>query len=325
MTIHLVANPTSGGGRAARMLPRVVEQLRRTFVGRPLVVQKATNYAHARQVINDAVACHTEDEVLVVLGGDGMMHLGLNAVAGTDVPLGMIAAGSGDDLCRGLGIDVDDPGQALELIGLPARPIDLLRVDPLTPVGPNRGRGDDSPVSADEQQRRWVGSILCSGFDALVNIRANAMTFPRGRLQYPVAVFTELRDFQPLRYELVVDGERRELEAMLIAIGNTSSFGGGLRMCPDADPDDGLLDITIIHPVGRAKLVRMFGEVYAGTFTRIKEVELIRARRVELSGWLADGTPLTAMGDGELIGSIPRVIECVSGALNAYAPPQHPR
>lgn len=304
MTIHLVANPTSGGGRAGRILPRVVERIRRTYPGVPMVVQRTSGFDHARECLAMAVSASGPEDRIVVMGGDGMMHLGVNAVAETGIPLAMIPAGSGNDLCRGLGVPVGEERAALDLMAGTPKPFDLLRI---------------SQPSAPTTAPTWVGSIVASGFDARVNLRANAMTFPRGRAQYPVAVAAELATFRPIHYRLVVDGQVRELDAMLVAIGNTTSFGGGLRMCPEADPDDGLLDITIIHPVGRATLVRMFPAIYSGAFTHLDVVELVRARSVELSGTLADGTPLTVMGDGEEIGPVPRTIDCVPGALLAYA------
>ena len=311
MTIHLVVNPTSGGGRGERILPTVLGRVRQAFAGRRVVVQRATDFAHARQCVNEVVANRTDDDVLVVMGGDGMMHLGINAVAGTSVPLGMIPAGSGDDLCRGLGIDVRDLDSTLDLLSCEPRQVDLLRI--------GRRRVDQRTGESDKSVT-WVGSILATGFDARVNLRANHMTFPPGRLQYPVAVAKELSTFSPLHYRLVVDGVPRDLEAMLVAVGNTASFGGGLRMCPEAVPDDGLLDLTIIHPVRRRTLVRMFPAIYRGAFTHLDEVELLRARTVELDGTLADGTPLTMMGDGEEIGPAPSTISCEPGALTVFAP-----
>lgn len=309
MTIHLVVNPASGGGRGERILPTVLGRVREAFGGRRVIVQRTTDYAHARRCVNEAVTHRADDDVLVVMGGDGIMHLGINAVAGTSVPLGMVPAGSGDDLCRGLGIDVRDLDSTLDLLSCEPRQVDLLRVDHAEPE-----------PSEDAAGPTWVGSILATGFDARVNLRANHMTFPPGRLQYPVAVAAELSTFRPLHYRLVVDGVPRELDAMLVAIGNTTSFGGGLRMCPNAVPDDGLLDITIIHPVRRRTLVRMFPAIYRGAFTHLDEVELVRARTVHLEGTLADGAPLTMMGDGEEIGPAPSTVSCVPGALTVFAP-----
>lgn len=305
MTVHLVVNPSAGGGRAGRQLPAVVAQVRRTFTDRPVRVHQATSFDHARDCLRDAIDARQDDDVLIVMGGDGMMHLGLNAVAGTEIALGMIPSGSGDDLCRGLGIPVDDIEAALDLLSTEPRSVDLMQ------VGSN-----------------WVGSIVASGFDARVNLRANHMTFPRGRLQYPVAVAAELATFRPLNYRIIVDGTVRELEAMLVAVGNTTSYGGGLKMCPDAVPDDGLLDVTIIHPVPRRTLVRMFPKIYAGAFTHLSVVEQFRCRELELDGTLAmtdpgeQVTPITAMGDGEELGPTPCTITCRPGALQVFAPGQ---
>ncbi|MGD7787363.1 diacylglycerol/lipid kinase family protein [Propionibacteriaceae bacterium Y1700] len=302
MTVTVVANPTSGSGRAARMLPTVVAKVRATFADHRIVVRRTTHYDHAKAICQQAAADHGPEDVLIMVGGDGMMHLGLNAVAGTEVALGLIAAGSGDDLCRGLGIDVKHPDQSLTLMTEPPRPVDLIRVDTA-----------DGDV-------RWVGSIVASGFDALVNARANAMTFPKGALQYPAALFAELATFRPLHYAITVDGVRRELESMLIAIGNTTSFGGGIKMCPEADPTDGQLDLTVIHPVSRRLLLRMFPQIYTGTFVSLDEVELLRATTVELDGSYADGRPLQVMGDGEALATAPVTLTLVPGAAQVFRP-----
>ena len=110
----------------------------------------------------------------------------------------------------------------------------------------------------------YVAAVLATGFDALVNRRANQMPWPRGSTRYALAVMAELRVFSPLHYRLTLDGQIRKLPAMLVAIGNTSSYGGGMLICPQADPYDGLLDVTIVRPVGRMKLLTLFPEIYSG-------------------------------------------------------------
>lgn len=302
MTVHLVANPAAGGGAAGKKLPSVVARVRRIFTGRPVVVHQVDDFEHARSCLDQAINGRQADDILVVMGGDGMMHLGVDAVAWTGIPLGMIPSGSGDDLCRGLGIPVGDVDAALDLLNGEPRSVDLIQAD-------------------DE----WVGSIVASGFDARVNLRANAMKFPRGRMQYPVALMKELSTFRPLQYTITVDGQERELDAMLIAVGNTSSYGGGLKICPDADPEDGLLDVTIIHPVSRRTLVGIFPKIYAGAFTHLDVVERFRCAQIRIDGELpATGEKLTAMGDGEEIGPLPMTFHCRPRALNVFAPPREP-
>ncbi len=238
-------------------------------------------------------------EVLAVMGGDGMMHLGLNTVAeahanGTSVTtLGMIPAGTGNDFCRGVGLDPDDPIAAARVIASgEVRALDLARVND-----------------------RFVGAVVASGFDALVNRRANSMPWPKGSLRYPLATLAELRLFAPLHYRLVIDGVVRDLDAMLVAIGNTSSYGGGLKICPNADPTDGDLDITIVHPVSRFKLLQLLPQMYSGKFARDPCVEQLRAKEVTVIG-----PGLVGFGDGEMIGATPLAVTSVARALPVFVP-----
>jgi diacylglycerol kinase (ATP) len=148
-----------------------------------------------------------------------------------------------------------------------------------------------------------------------VNRRANQMPWPRGSTRYALATMAELRVFSPLRYRLTLDGEVREQLAMLVAIGNTSSYGGGMLICPKADPYDGLLDVTIVHPVGRLKLLRLFPEMYSGKFVRDPCVEQLRVREVTV-----EGPGLVGFGDGEMIAAAPLTICCVPRALPVFVP-----
>ena len=188
----------------------------------------------------------------------------------------MIPAGTGNELCRGIGLPAKDAVAAAEVIAAGyTRSIDLARV-----------------------AETYVAAVLATGFDALVNRRANQMPWPRGSTRYAIAVMAELRVFSPLHYRLTVDGQVRELRAMLVAIGNTSSYGGGMLICPQADPYDGLLDVTIIHPVSRLKLLRLFPEMYSGKFVRDSCVEQLRVREATV-----EGPGLVGFGDGEMLGA----------------------
>jgi diacylglycerol kinase (ATP) len=156
---------------------------------------------------------------------------------------------------------------------------------------------------------------LATGFDALVNGRANALPWPKGSMRYPLATLAELRVFSALNYRLTIDGRPRELEAMFVAIGNTCSYGGGMLICPEADPYDGLLDVTIIHPVGRLKLLRLFPEMYSGKFVRDPCVEQLRVREVRI-----EGPGLVGFGDGEMIAAAPLRVCSVPRALPVFVP-----
>ncbi len=293
--LTLVVNPSSGKGRALELLPQVAGRLRDS--GNELEILLSRDFAEARTMTDYAV--DSGADVLVVMGGDGMMHLGVNSCArngSVDKPqttLGMIPAGTGNDLCRGIGLDPGDALAAAETIARGhTRLIDLARI-----------------------HDRYVGAVVASGFDALVNRRANEMPWPRGSMRYPLATLAELRVFSPLPYRLTIDGVVRELQAMLVAVGNTSSYGGGMKICPNADPTDGLLDVTIIHPVGGMKLLRLLPQMYSGRFARDACVEQLRAREITV-----DGPGLVGFGDGEMIGAAPLRITSVPQAIPVLAP-----
>lgn len=309
-SIALVVNPAAAKGRAEALLPQVAGRLRDT--GHPVEIFLSRSPDEAAELVERAASSGVD--VLAVMGGDGMAHLGLNAVAehaaahpdGPPLALGLVPAGTGNDLARSLGLDPDDIATATAaLAGGSTRAVDLLRV--------SRAPVSDTPHDAVGD--RWVGSVLATGFDALVNARANRMRRPRGAARYTVAALAELRTFRPLTYALVVDGVSRDLEAMLVAVGNTSTYGGGLRICPSADPYDGWLDLTIIHPVGRAKLLQLLPQMRSGRFASDPCVEQLRARTVQV----AHGAGL-AYGDGEELGTTPLTATSVPGAIQVCLP-----
>lgn len=295
MQITLVVNPSAGKGRAQEVLPQVAGTLR--DAGHDLEILLSRDFDEARamtQRVASAGGDGSVRRVLAVMGGDGMMHLGVNACAQRrDITLGLIPAGTGNDLARGLGIDPHDPAAATRVVAAGnVHQVDLARV-------------------AD----RYIGTVVASGFDALVNSRANQMPWPKGNLRYLLATMAELRVFSPLAYRLVIDGQARELRAMLVAVGNFGSYGGGMRICPDADARDGLLDLTIIHPVRRGTLLRLLPAIYSGRFVRHPCVERRHAREV-----VVDGPGLVGFGDGEQIGAAPLTVTSVPAALSVLVP-----
>lgn len=294
----LVVNPTSGKGRGADAGRIVAERLGR--LGHEVLDLTRSSGSGALAAAKAAVAGH-ELDALVVVGGDGMAHLGVNAVAGSDVPLGLVAAGTGNDLAQELGLPVHDPVAATDQIVAGA----MRRIDAVRTEGP----GDP----------RWFVGVLAAGFDAVVNERANGWRWPRGQSRYTLATLRELPVFRPIRYAVTLDGERRELAAMLVAVGNTAAYGGGMRITPDAELDDGLLDVLFLHEVSTWTLLRVFPRVFSGRHISHPRVEVVRARTVTL-----EATGVVAYADGERFGPLPLSLAVVPGAVTMLVAPAAP-
>jgi diacylglycerol kinase (ATP) len=290
--VAVLANPTAGRGRHRELLTAVVERL----------------YGHGHDVrLLDAstseeaeAACHAEvaggAAAIVAVGGDGTVHRAVQAVAGTQIPLGVVPAGTGNDFADQLGMPAD-PLAAADLVAAAlaegrTRAVDLARM-----------------ASADNQVR-WYVAVLAAGFDAVVNEMANRMPWPRGPRRYDLAIMLELARLRPRRYTLRLDGEAHQIDAVLVAVGNTASYGGGLRICPDADPTDGLLDVVVGGRLGRAAVVRIKPKLYRGTHLAHPEVTSYRAREVVID---VDG--IVGYADGERTLPLPVTVTCVPGAL----------
>lgn len=289
MYLALVVNPTSGRKRGVAIAERAVERLSRAGHTTTLIQDKDAPSARDRlkQAIDAGV-----DGVLVV-GGDGALHGVLDHVADSDLVFGLIPAGTGNDTARSLGIPVKDTDAAIDLvIAGHVRTIDLARTS-----------------------EAYVATVIASGFDSKVNERANQMTWPRGNMRYNIAIVKELRAFEPLEFTLTLDGRTIEREAMLVAVGNGPSFGGGLRICEGASMDDGLLDVVIINPVSTAKFLRVFPQLYRGTHITLPEFERHRVHEVTLSS-----PGIIAYGDGERLGPLPMTTTIQPGALRVFAP-----
>ncbi|MGV9599294.1 diacylglycerol kinase [Streptosporangium sandarakinum] len=287
--IALLVNPAARGGRSRGLLAPVLDRLRSGGAEVSVILGESADDALER-------ACTAVAEApgaLVAFGGDGLVHLAVQAVAGTDVPLGVIPAGTGNDIATALGLPARDPLAAADTV--------------------LRGRVrvvDAARAGVDE----WFAGVVACGFDSRVNERANRLTWPPGMAKYVVALAQELRSFRPVPFRLDLDGEVIEREAMLVAVGNTDSYGAGMRVCPAAVPDDGLLDVTILGAVPRGEFLRTFPRVYRGTHVSHPAVTVHRARRVTL-----DAPGIVAYADGERLGPIPLTCEIVPGALNVLA------
>lgn len=288
--VGVVINPTAGKNTGGQIGREAVARL--AAAGESIIDLSAMDAAHASERVKAAMAEGTID-ALVVAGGDGMVHLGVNLCAGTSIPLGIVAAGTGNDMARELGLPIRDAAGAVERI----RHGGIRAVDAVRQVGPT-GR------------TQWFGGVLAAGFDAVVNERANGWRWPKGQARYVLAVLRELPVFRPVPYVVTVDDERRQTEAMLVAIGNGPSYGGGMRVVPGAEMDDGLLDVLILHRIPVHEFLRVFPKVYSGGHLSHPAVEVLRGKKVRL-----EATGIVSYADGERFEPLPLECEVVPGAV----------
>ncbi|HEY0775773.1 MAG TPA: diacylglycerol kinase [Nocardioidaceae bacterium] len=287
--IALLTNPSAGKGAGSRTAAIALPRLREAgFHVREL---QGSDGPEALALAREAVAEGVES--LVVVGGDGMVHMAVQALAGTDVNLGIIPAGTGNDVARYLDIPRKDPQAAADVVvGSHVRIIDLAKTS-----------------------GEYFVTVLAAGFDSMVNERANRMRWPKGQMRYNIATLAELRVFEPLPYTLELDGVVRRLDAMVVAVGNGPSFGGGLRITHGAELDDGMLDVVIIKPMTKLDLVRTYPKLFTGGHTTHPQYEHHRVKSVTVA---APG--VVAYADGERLGALPLTVEVAPLALRVLAP-----
>ena len=280
----VVVNPKAGMGAAASLATQVVGFLQsREIVYRMISPNSA---AETKVLVKESLKTGEATRLLSV-GGDGLFHLLLQLAIEFNVPLAIAPGGTGNDFYRTLGWFDHDLADYLELL--------VSTMPTLVDVGVVDGE--------------YFGAVLSSGFDSVVNERANTMKWPKGPAKYNAAIVLEFPKFKPIEFKIFADEKVLEAEAMLIAIGNGRSYGGGMQVCPDADFRDGLFDIMILHPVSKMEFIKVFPTVYKGTHIEHPQVEIIRAKHVRIE------SSAVAYADGERIGQLPVQVESLPQSL----------
>lgn len=297
--VTVLTNPASGHGSAPHAAERAIAQLHRR--GLDVVAIAGRDAEHARQLVDGAL--ERGMDALVVVGGDGIISLALQVLAQTDIPLAIVPAGTGNDHAREFRIPGKDPEAAADVVidGVVGT-VDLGRV-----------RGADGT-------EKWFGTVMAAGFDSLVTDRTNRMRWPHGRMRYNLAIVAELSKLRLLPFRLSFDGgEELEIDLTLAAFGNTRSYGGGMLICPDADPSDGMLDVTMVASASRTRLIRLFPSLFTGKHVHRDEVQTARVRTITV-----DSPGITAYADGEYVCPLPVEVSAVPGALKILRPSQLP-
>jgi len=280
----VVVNPKAGLGAAASLATQVVGFLQSRDIAYRMI---SPNSAAETKVFVKESLQSGEATKLLSIGGDGLFHLLLQFAIEFKVPLAVAPGGTGNDFYRTLGWFGHDLTDYLDrLISTPPSLIDVGVVD-----------------------GEYFGAVLSSGFDSVVNERANTMKWPKGPAKYNVAIALELPKFKAIKFKIFADEKVLEVEAMLIAVGNGNSYGGGMRVCPDADLNDGLFDIMILHPVSKLEFIKVFPTVYQGTHIEHPQVEVVRAKHIRIE------SVAVAYADGERIGQLPVQVESLPQSL----------
>jgi YegS/Rv2252/BmrU family lipid kinase len=288
MPFTLLVNPASAHGRALKLLPVIEQELDERRI--PFRVERTRGLEDG---IERALQAVEADEVPVVISGDGLLGAVGGAMAGAETPLGIIPGGRGNDLARVLGIP-DDPLAAVAVLAAG----ESRRID----VGEANGK-------------RFLG-IVSVGFDSECNRLANEVTIIRSNLVYVYSLFRTLLTWKPARFTIRSENERIRTSGYSISVANNSTFGGGMRIAPGAELDDGLLDVITVGEVGKLRFVANLRKVFKGTHIDDEQVRMFRAPRVEISA----SRPFPVYADGEHLTDLPVSVRILPRALSVLAP-----
>lgn len=284
----VVINPISGQGRGAILGTQVVGFLLQSKISYEIISGNSSEILLRN--LDSFLARNSDCDGIFAVGGDGLAHLLLQKVVPLKIPMAVIPAGTGNDLVRAFGWPLETIKSYLEsIISTPPTSIDLGLVD-----------------------GEWFGAVLSTGFDSVVNERANKLTWPKGPMKYNLAIAMELPSFKPREYEITLDERVISTQAMLIAIANGISYGGGMKVCPDANLQDGLFDVMILHPISKLEFLKVFPKVFKGQHITHPEVEIIRSSKVKIQA------NAVAYADGERVGQLPINAECVGSVFKTW-------
>lgn len=284
----LVINPVSGQGKGTTVGTYVAGWLTQRKISYTIITGNSS--ITLTDHLTSFIAKNPECDGVIAVGGDGLLHIILQRVVPSQIPFAIVPAGTGNDFVRTLGWDLDHIDAQLETItSTQPTPIDLGLVD-----------------------GEWFGAILSTGFDSIVNEKANTLNWPKGPMKYNAAIAIELPRFKPRHYEITLDDRTISTDAMLIAVSNGRSYGGGMLVCPNASISDGLFDVMVLHPISKIEFIKVFPRVFAGTHITHPAVEIVRSRTVRIE------SKAVAYADGERIGQLPVAAECIQGAIKSW-------
>ena len=281
-------NPASAGGKALKALPAVHAALDRLHAPHRTVTTRSTEHA-----AEEAARAAAQGETVAALSGDGLLRPLAGALKGTPAALAVIPCGRGNDLARVLGIPTD-PTAATELaVQGPEKLIDVANVDGTPYVG-----------------------IASLGFDSDANRIANEAKLVRGNAVYLYAALRALAAWKPAKFSVSVDGERHDASGYSVAVGNSKAYGGGMIVLPEAELDDGMLDVLISKDTSKLSFLRGVFQTFKAAHVDSPDAQFLRGATIEVS---AD-RPFVIYGDGDPIGTTPATMRVEHRCLRVIVP-----
>ena len=299
--LGLITNPMAASGRGAKWGGEAAEELAR--LGHRLRDLSRGSWAASFEA---AMEHRDSLDALVVVGGDGMAHLGAQVCAEHRLPLGIMAAGSGDDVASSLRLPRHDMRAA-------AKRVDAGLQGEVAVIDAGRVTG---PAVEHPAHPRYFLAVLSAGLDAAVAAYGSRLTYPRGPLKYKVATLRELPRYRPYGLSVTIDGESTDTECTLVAVANSRVFGGGLVISPESSMTDGMLEAVVTDPLSRSEVLRVFPKLRNGSHLGDPRVRIVPAKSVRIAAH-SGGAPLpVAFADGELVGPAPLDVDVVPGAVS---------
>jgi len=295
-----IVNPVAAGGKTGKVWPEIENRLHSLDLRFDYRFTEAPNHATtlAREGVEQGY------ETVVAVGGDGTVNEVVNGLMSpgaekAQATLGVVITGRGSDLARTIGVPSDFREACTRLTGDRTMTVDL---------------GLVQFYREGESCQRYFVNVGGGGFDGEVAERANrAPNFMGGTIPYLSSLVTTLINYRNKDIELVLDEqEPMRMVVNSVVVANCQFFGGGMRVAPEADPNDGLFDVIVIGDIDKIEFLMTVPKVYDGTHITHPQVDSYRARRVEVRS----KQPLMLQVEGEVCGHTPLTFEIIPSALD---------
>ena len=284
----LLVNPASAGGRALEALPAVHAELDRLGAAHRTVITRSIEHAE-----HEARTAAEASETIAALSGDGLLRPLASALRGSDCALALIPCGRGNDLARVLGVPADPTQAARNAVEGSERLLDVADVDGTPFMG-----------------------IASFGFDSDANRVANEAKRVKGNAVYLYAALRALAAWKPARFTVTVDGRCTEMTGFTVAVGNSRAYGGGMLILPEAELDDGQLDVMLCKQAPKLTFLRELPKVFKGAHVDSPYIEFLRGERVDV----ASDRPFVIYADGDPIGATPATMSVQARCLRVIVP-----